>query len=96
VKRDSAEDEKSRALSGVDSMFLFSGATIPIFLETPKSAGKRLAPRFRRDCITRAMTAPQKPRLEKSELTGSLVLVSPEGTPPLTSERVRELLADFP
>jgi hypothetical protein len=51
---------------------------------------------LRRTLLVAKNTTTQKPRLEKSKLTGSLVLVSPEGTPPLTSERVRELLADFP
>jgi hypothetical protein len=34
--------------------------------------------------------------IEIDELTGLPVLVSPPGTPLLTSERVRELLEDFP
>jgi hypothetical protein len=50
---------------------------------------------LRRALLIPKNTPKQKPRLEKSSITG-VVLVSPEGTPPLTSERVRELLADFP
>jgi hypothetical protein len=32
----------------------------------------------------------------RDKLTGILVLASPPGTPPLTNDRVRALLADFP
>ena len=35
-------------------------------------------------------------RLAMDKLTGMPVFLAPRGTPPLTSERVRELLADFP
>jgi hypothetical protein len=35
-------------------------------------------------------------RIVISELTGLPVLVPPPGTPPLTSERVRKLLENFP
>jgi hypothetical protein len=35
-------------------------------------------------------------RIVKSKVTGLPVIVSPPGTPLLTSERVRELLEDFP
>ena len=37
-----------------------------------------------------------RPRLVRDRATGSLVLRSPPGTPKLTSESVRESLADFP
>lgn len=37
-----------------------------------------------------------KPRLVRSRRTGAYVLISPPGTPRLTSVRVREFLADFP
>lgn len=35
-------------------------------------------------------------RLVRDKLTGILVLASPPGTPPLTSDHVHALLADFP
>ena len=35
-------------------------------------------------------------RIELSPLTGLPVLVAPPGTPPLTSERVKELLEEIP
>ena len=37
-----------------------------------------------------------RPRLVRSRRTGAYVVVSPPGTPQLTSAKVRELLADFP
>lgn len=37
-----------------------------------------------------------KPRLVRDKASGHLILHPPPGTPPLTSERVKELLADFP
>ncbi|MBC7369890.1 MAG: AbrB/MazE/SpoVT family DNA-binding domain-containing protein [Undibacterium sp.] len=37
-----------------------------------------------------------KTHLVRDKLTGILVLASPPGTPPLTGDRVRALLADFP
>ncbi|MDD2762748.1 MAG: hypothetical protein PHE83_02105 [Opitutaceae bacterium] len=37
-----------------------------------------------------------QPRLVRSRRTGAYVVVSPPGTPRLTSAKVRELLADFP
>jgi AbrB family looped-hinge helix DNA binding protein len=37
-----------------------------------------------------------KARPGRNPITGLPVLVPPKGTPPLTSERVRDLLTDFP
>ena len=45
------------------------------------------------------LTAPArrgKTRMKISKLTGLPVFYAPPGVPPLTSERVRELMADFP
>jgi AbrB family looped-hinge helix DNA binding protein len=36
------------------------------------------------------------PRLVRDPLTGIMVTQGPQGTPPVTSERIRELLSDFP
>ncbi|MEY2880753.1 MAG: hypothetical protein RLZZ15_3133 [Verrucomicrobiota bacterium] len=59
--------------------------------------GTRLACRVRNGEIVLTPPAPAaKTRLVRDKLTGILVLASPPGTPPLTGDRVRALLADFP
>jgi len=59
--------------------------------------GPRLACCVRNGEIVLTPPAPAaKTRLVRDKLTGILVLASPPGTPPLTNDRVRALLADFP
>jgi hypothetical protein len=43
-----------------------------------------------------SMPAPRKPRLVRCPHTGAMVFAAPQDQPPLTTEAVRELLADFP
>ena len=43
-----------------------------------------------------AMPAPRRPRLVRCGHTGAMIFAAPEDRPPLTTEGVRELLADFP
>ena len=38
----------------------------------------------------------RKPRLVRCRHTGATIFAAPDGEPPLTTEGVRELLADFP
>ena len=40
--------------------------------------------------------APAKPRLVKCPLTGAMIFAPLPDAPPLTSDSVREMLADFP
>lgn len=48
-------------------------------------------------CRARAsMPAPRRPRLVRCRHTGAMIFAAPEDRPPLTTEGVRELLADFP
>jgi len=47
----------------------------------------------------RALNGGKKPkgvRRLRCEHTGAMIFASPPGTPPLTTETVREILADFP
>lgn len=46
--------------------------------------------------LTPSLKAAPEPKLQRSKVTGSLVVHTPPGTPELTSARVKELLADFP
>jgi len=72
----------------------------------PKAARRRLGllPGTKFSCRVRegeVVLVPEarpatKARVGRNDLTGFPVLMPPKGTPPLTSERVRELLADFP
>ena len=48
----------------------------------------------RRACLT--LPTPQKPARIRCPHTGALVFAAPAHLPPLTTETVRELLADFP
>ena len=48
----------------------------------------------RRACIS--LPAPRKPARVRCPHTGALVFAAPAHLPPLTTETVRELLADFP
>ena len=48
----------------------------------------------RRACLS--MPPPQKPARIRCPHTGALVFAAPEHLPPLTTDAVRELLADFP
>ncbi len=41
-------------------------------------------------------TVATKAKIGRNAVSGLPVLVPPKNTPPLTSERVREMLADFP
>lgn len=43
-----------------------------------------------------AMPAPSSPKLVRCPHTGAMIFAAPEDQPPLTTEAVRELLADFP
>ena len=43
-----------------------------------------------------ATPAPSSPKLVRCPHTGAMVFAAPEDQPPLTTEAVRELLADFP
>lgn len=60
--------------------------------------GTKFACRVRDGEIVLVPEAPaaMKARLGRNAISGLPVLLPPKGTPPLTSERVRELLADFP
>lgn len=72
----------------------------------PKNTRRRLGlqPGTRFNCrvregeivLTPESRPPARARVGRNPVTGLPVLVPPKGTPPLTSERVRELLADFP
>jgi AbrB family looped-hinge helix DNA binding protein len=72
----------------------------------PKAARRRLGlhPGTKFACRVRegeiVLTPEARPaagaRLGRNPLSGLPMLVPPKGTPPLTSERVRELLTDFP
>ncbi len=42
------------------------------------------------------MPGPQKPRRVRCPHTGAMIFAAPDTQPPLTTESVRELLADFP
>ena len=43
-----------------------------------------------------SMPDPPKPRLVRCPHTGAMIFAAPEDQPRLTTEAVRELLADFP
>jgi len=43
-----------------------------------------------------AMPAPSSPRLVRCPHTGAMIFAALDDLPPLTTEAVRELLADFP
>lgn len=43
-----------------------------------------------------AAPAPGPPELVRCPHTGAMIFAAPEDQPPLTTETVRELLADFP
>ncbi len=59
--------------------------------------GSRLDLRVEADHLVLTPPKPKgRPRFRRSKLTGSLVLCARPGEPPLTSARVRALLADFP
>lgn len=60
-------------------------------------AGKKNLSAYVRAAILPGSDRPAgRPRLVRDKLTGSLVLHSPPGTPALTPETVRDMLADFP
>jgi AbrB family looped-hinge helix DNA binding protein len=61
-------------------------------------AGAKFACRVQRGQIvlTPAESPRAAPRFVKDKLTGMIVVKSPPGTPMVTSEQVRALLADFP
>ncbi len=43
-----------------------------------------------------AMPAPSSPRLVRCPHTGAMIFAAPEDQPPLTTDTVQDLLADFP
>lgn len=43
-----------------------------------------------------AIPAPGLPKLVRCPHTGAMIFAAPDDQPPLTTETVRELLADFP
>ena len=67
---------------------LQAGDDLEIHLEST-SEGERIV-------ITRKKMRRRKRKIGKDPITGWPVLLAPPGTPPLTSEMVKEMLADFP
>lgn len=59
-----------------------------------RAAGRNVSTYVRASILPDAPVAPS--RLVRDKATGGLVLKHPPGTPPITSEQVRAILADFP
>lgn len=60
-----------------------------------RAAGKNVST-YARAALVPAEPPAGRPRLVRDKASGHLILHPPPGVAPLTTERVKELLADFP